>query len=90
MFKTNNHLQHSSSIAQVYDAKTKQWTTIDQRKHTDVLEKLSYLEESSGRNELNESERVKNLQSIDTVVSNLRLVARDASVINPHFVCISG
>lgn len=57
------------SNVQVYDAKTKQWTTVDQKKHTDVLEKISYLEESSGRTELNESERIKNLQSRDTVVS---------------------
>lgn len=64
---------------QVYDAKTKQWRTIDQRKHTDVLEKLSYLEESSARTELNESERVKNLQSIDTVVSNLHVIVSDAT-----------
>uniref|UniRef100_A0A182Y8C3 Uncharacterized protein n=1 Tax=Anopheles stephensi TaxID=30069 RepID=A0A182Y8C3_ANOST len=54
-------------MTKVYDAKTKQWKTIDHKKHIDVLEKITYLEESSGRTELDESERTKNLKSMDMV-----------------------
>uniref|UniRef100_A0A182JM49 Uncharacterized protein n=1 Tax=Anopheles atroparvus TaxID=41427 RepID=A0A182JM49_ANOAO len=54
-------------LTKVYDAKTKQWKTIDQKKHIDVLEKITFLEESSGRSELDESERTKNLRSMDMV-----------------------
>uniref|UniRef100_A0A182F5Y4 Uncharacterized protein n=1 Tax=Anopheles albimanus TaxID=7167 RepID=A0A182F5Y4_ANOAL len=56
-----------SPLSQVYDAKTKQWKTVDQKKHIDVVEKITYLEENSGRSELNESEHSKNLRSMDMV-----------------------
>ncbi|XP_058056667.1 uncharacterized protein LOC131208041 [Anopheles bellator] len=54
-------------LTKVYDAKTKQWKTVDHKKHIDVLEKITFLEENSGRSELNESEQSKNLRSMDVV-----------------------